>query len=179
MFLSSLRSFQREQQMEGMMGLLKVRVIKGSRMAIRDLQHSDPYVVVRLGKQKVKTRVIKKNLNPIWDEELSLYIPENALSLKLEVFDHDTFSRDDKMGDLVIDLQPLSLAVRKAHDTKSISNNNPQLCTIKPSKDNYLVKDSTIRYSDGNMVQDLCLKLQHVECGELELQLTWVDHTDG
>ncbi|KAH9299178.1 hypothetical protein KI387_030860, partial [Taxus chinensis] len=85
-----------EAQIEG---ILKVRIVKGTNLAVRDLRSSDPYVVVRLGHQKVKTRVIKKDLNPTWDEELSLYIPHSTpLLLKLEVFDKDLLSRDDKMG---------------------------------------------------------------------------------
>lgn len=32
-------------------GMLKVKVIKGSKLAIRDMLTSDPYVVLTLGKQ--------------------------------------------------------------------------------------------------------------------------------
>ena len=32
-------------------GLLKVKVIKGTNLAIRDMMSSDPYVVMTLGKQ--------------------------------------------------------------------------------------------------------------------------------
>lgn len=32
-------------------GLLKVKVIKGTNLAIRDMMSSDPYVVLNLGKQ--------------------------------------------------------------------------------------------------------------------------------
>lgn len=33
------------------MGLLRLRVVRGINLAIRDVKSSDPYVVVRLGKQ--------------------------------------------------------------------------------------------------------------------------------
>lgn len=33
------------------MGILKVKVIKGTNLAIRDMMSSDPYVIVALGKQ--------------------------------------------------------------------------------------------------------------------------------
>ena len=34
-----------------LVGLVKVRVLRGVSLAIRDLRSSDPYVVVRIGKQ--------------------------------------------------------------------------------------------------------------------------------
>ena len=34
-----------------MMGLLRIRVKRGINLAIRDIKSSDPYVIVRLGKQ--------------------------------------------------------------------------------------------------------------------------------
>jgi len=42
------------QQQEGMVefiGMLKVKVIKGTNLAIRDIKSSDPYVVLSLGQQ--------------------------------------------------------------------------------------------------------------------------------
>ncbi|KAH9319597.1 hypothetical protein KI387_021366, partial [Taxus chinensis] len=69
--------------MEDMVGLLKVRVAKGKNLAIRDLKSSDPYVVVSLGNQMVRTRVVRKNLNPVWDEELTLSVPKSTPPLKL------------------------------------------------------------------------------------------------
>jgi len=159
------------------LGLLKVRVVKGSNLAIRDRNSSDPYVVVKLGNQTVKTRVIKRDLNPFWDEELTLSIPNPTPPLKLQVFDKDKLSRDDKMGDAVIDLQPLVMAVsmRNALPLTLTSKSETELHRMVACKGNCLVKDSCIRHVDGKTVQDICLRLQNVECGELELQLKWID----
>ena len=33
---------------------------------------SDPYCVIKLGEQVVKTKVVKKTLNPKWEEQFSL-----------------------------------------------------------------------------------------------------------
>jgi Ca2+-dependent lipid-binding protein len=33
---------------------------------------SDPYCIVKLGAQNVKSKVVKKSVNPKWDEEFSL-----------------------------------------------------------------------------------------------------------
>jgi hypothetical protein len=37
--------------MDGLAGLLKVRVVRGINLAYRDARGSDPYVVLRLGKK--------------------------------------------------------------------------------------------------------------------------------
>jgi hypothetical protein len=37
--------------LDHLLGLVKVRVVRGVNLAIRDLCSSDPYVVVRMGKQ--------------------------------------------------------------------------------------------------------------------------------
>lgn len=42
---------EREGRMEKLNGLLRVRVIRGVDLAVRDMISSDPYVIVRMGKQ--------------------------------------------------------------------------------------------------------------------------------
>lgn len=44
--------------MESLLGLLRIRVKRGVNLAVRDLNSSDPYVVVKMGKQVT-------NLKPI------------------------------------------------------------------------------------------------------------------
>lgn len=48
--------------------------------------------------QKLKSRVIKQNTNPEWDDDLTLSITDPGLPVKVLVYDKDTFSLDDKMG---------------------------------------------------------------------------------
>jgi len=74
---------------------------------------SDPYVIVRLGRDVWKSPVVLKSLNPIWaapagtrnsqiskgelsTAHLSLY--DDRQHLDFNVFDQDTFSSDDCMG---------------------------------------------------------------------------------
>jgi stromal membrane-associated protein len=64
-------------------GILNVKVIGGTNLAIRDMSSSDPYVVLTLGHQKAQTSVIKGNLNPVWNEELKLSVPRQYGPLKL------------------------------------------------------------------------------------------------
>ncbi|KAG0499138.1 hypothetical protein HPP92_003450 [Vanilla planifolia] len=80
-------------------GILKVKILKGKNLAVRDMLSSDPYVVLTLGQQKAQTSVIKSNLNPVWNEELKLSVPQHYGPLKLQVFDHDVLSAGDIMGE--------------------------------------------------------------------------------
>ncbi|KAK3218445.1 hypothetical protein Dsin_012415 [Dipteronia sinensis] len=100
--------------MENLMGLLRLHVLKGVNLAIRDVRSSDPYVVVRMGKQKLKTRVVKQNVNPEWNEDLTLSVADPSLPIILSVYDRDTFSLDDKMGDAEFHINPVSRSFKDA-----------------------------------------------------------------
>ncbi|XP_075646164.1 putative ADP-ribosylation factor GTPase-activating protein AGD11 isoform X1 [Castanea sativa] len=156
-------------------GLIKVNVVKGTNLAIRDMMTSDPYVILSLGHQSVKTRVIKSNLNPVWNESLMLSIPEQIPPLKVLVYDKDTFTTDDFMGEAEIDIQPL-VAAAIAYE-KSTINESMQLGKWVASKDNTLVKDGVINLVDGKVKQEINLRLQNVERGVLDIELECVPLT--
>lgn len=153
-------------------GLIKVNVVRGTNLAIRDMVSSDPYVILSLGSQSVKTRVIKNNLNPVWNEQLMLSIPENIPPLKVHVFDKDTFTTDDFMGEAEIDIQPLVSAARACES--SSNNETMQLGTWKASQENTLVADGVISLVEGTVKQVIALKLLNVERGVLEVELECV-----
>ncbi|GJM91058.1 hypothetical protein PR202_ga07394 [Eleusine coracana subsp. coracana] len=154
-----------------LIGLVKVRVVRGVNLAVRDLCSSDPYVIVRMGKQKLKTRVIKKSTNPEWNEELTLSIEDAAVPIRLEVYDKDTFI-DDSMGHAELDIRPLVEIVKmKLQDVAD----NTVVKKLVPNRQNCLAEESTISISQGKVKQDIVVRLKNVECGEIELQLQWVD----
>ncbi|TXG48120.1 hypothetical protein EZV62_027414 [Acer yangbiense] len=153
-------------------GLLKVKVIKGTNLAIRDMMSSDPYVILSIGQQTVQTTIIKSNLNPVWNEELMLSVPQDFGPVKLKVFDHDTFSADDIMGEAEIDIQPLITSAMAFGDPEMFGN--MQIGKWLKSDDNALIDDSIINIVDGKVKQGVALKLQNVESGELELLLEWI-----
>ncbi|XP_059069809.1 ADP-ribosylation factor GTPase-activating protein AGD12 isoform X2 [Cryptomeria japonica] len=153
-------------------GLLKVKVVKGTNLAVRDVMTSDPYVVLTLGQQTMKTRVVKSNLNPVWNEEIMLSVPQSLSSLKLQVFDQDFLSADDIMGEAEVDIQPL-LSAASVFESAGIFE-NMQIGKWLATNDNALIRDSIINVIDGKIKQDVSLKLQNVESGELELELEWV-----
>ncbi|XP_024021117.1 probable ADP-ribosylation factor GTPase-activating protein AGD11 isoform X2 [Morus notabilis] len=152
-----------------------VNVVKGTNLAIRDVMTSDPYVILALGHQSVKTRVIKNNLNPVWNESLMLSIPEHIPPLKVLVYDKDKFKNDDFMGEAEIDIQPL-VAAAKAYE-KSAINEPMQLGKWIANEDSTLVKDGVIYLIDGKVRQEISLRLQNVERGVLEIELECVPLT--
>ncbi|CAK9179142.1 unnamed protein product [Ilex paraguariensis] len=158
--------------MENLLGLLRIHVHRGVNLAIRDVSSSDPYVIIRMGKQKLKTSVIKKNVNPEWNEDLTLSIADSNLPIKLAVYDKDTFTMDDKMGDAEFDIKPFVEAVKmRLHDLP----NETIITKIRPSRENCLAEESNIIWTNGKVVQNMVLRLQNVERGEVELQLQWID----
>ncbi|MBA0624292.1 hypothetical protein Godav_009676 [Gossypium davidsonii] len=156
-------------------GLIKVNVVKGTNLAVRDMLSSDPYVILALGHQSVRTRVIKNNLNPVWNESLMLSIPENIPPLRVIVYDKDTFTTDDFMGDAEIDIQPL-VAAAKAYE-KSEIHEPLQLGKCVANRDNNFLKDGIINLADGKVKQEISFRLQNVERGILEIELECVPLT--
>ncbi|XP_008813423.1 probable ADP-ribosylation factor GTPase-activating protein AGD11 isoform X2 [Phoenix dactylifera] len=169
---SEQKAIKKTMGMVEFLGLIKVNIIRGTNLAVRDVMTSDPYVILNMGHQTMKTRVIKSNLNPVWNERLMLSIPDPIPPLKLQVYDKDTFSTDDRMGEAEIDIQPL-VSAAKAYESSTISE-PMQLGKWLASDDNTLVKDSIISLDNGKVKQEITLRLQNVERGELEIELECV-----
>ncbi|KAI6803205.1 hypothetical protein KC360_g658 [Hortaea werneckii] len=60
----------------------------------------DPFVVTSLGKKTYRTKVVKHDLNPVYDEKLVFQVQRNELSYSLSfaVVDRDKFSGNDFVG---------------------------------------------------------------------------------
>ncbi|TVU19679.1 hypothetical protein EJB05_35843 [Eragrostis curvula] len=150
--------------MDGLVGLLKVRVVRGINLAYRDARGSDPYVVLRLGKKKLKTSVKKRSVNPIGHEELTLSVTNPSEPIKLG-------RPDGIMGDADIDVAPL-LEVLHMHPEDL--RNGAIITTVCPSTKNCLADESHVCWRNGRFVQDMILRLKNGESGEIQLQLQWV-----
>ncbi|KAF5764647.1 putative Arf GTPase activating protein [Helianthus annuus] len=155
-------------------GLIKVKVVRGINLVIRDVRSSDPYVMLSLGNQSVKTRVIKSNLNPVWNEKLMLSIPEDVPPLKVNVFDKDKFTEDDPMGEAEIDIKLLVSAAR-AFENGNANELSKQLEKMTDGKDKYSL--GMIKVAEGKTKQDITLQLQNVESGEIQIEIECVPLT--
>ena len=63
---------------------------------------------MRLGNQRHKSRVISRDLNPIWNESFSFTVNSLDEALIFKVYDHDWGTLDDFMGRAMIDLESLA-----------------------------------------------------------------------
>ncbi|XP_038691205.1 protein C2-DOMAIN ABA-RELATED 11-like [Tripterygium wilfordii] len=155
-------------------GVLKVVVAQGKDLVIRDFRSSDPYVVMKLGDQTAKTKVINSCLNPVWNEELTLSLKEPVGVLSLEVFDKDRFKADDKMGHAHLSLQPVLSAARLGQILR-VSSGETTLRKVVPDTENCLARESTISCVNGEVVQNVWLRLCSVESGEIELKIKLIN----
>ncbi|KAK6242328.1 C2 domain - like 10 [Theobroma cacao] len=160
--------------MEDTLGLLRVRVRRGINLAIRDTVSSDPYVVLIMGGEKLKTRVVKNNCNPEWNDELTLSINDPNVPIILTVYDKDTFTVDDQMGNAEIDIKPYIAALKMGKGLQNLPN-GCALKRIQPGRTNCLADESSIVWNDGKITQDMHLRLKNVECGEVLIQLEWIE----
>lgn len=88
---------------------LDIILKKGNNLAIRDRTGtSDPYVKFKLGGKEVfRSKTIHKNLNPVWDERVSLLVETLKEPLYVKVFDYDFGLQDDFMGSAYLHLESL------------------------------------------------------------------------
>lgn len=122
--------------------------------------------------QKLKTRVVKRSVNPEWNEQLTLSIAEPNFPILVSVYDKDTFSFDDKMGDAEFEIGPFVKALKTGFQGLE---DGAIISKVQPNKQNCLAEESCIIWSKGQLVQNMALRLRNVECGEVELQLQWID----
>ncbi|XP_055742857.1 multiple C2 and transmembrane domain-containing protein 1-like isoform X3 [Salvelinus fontinalis] len=92
-------------------GMYQLDIIlkKGHNLAIRDRGGtSDPYVKFKIGGKEVfRSKTINKNLNPVWDEKVSLLVDSLREPLYVKVFDYDFGLQDDFMGSAYLYLESL------------------------------------------------------------------------
>uniref|UniRef100_A0A2K6GZM8 Multiple C2 and transmembrane domain-containing protein 2 n=1 Tax=Propithecus coquereli TaxID=379532 RepID=A0A2K6GZM8_PROCO len=99
--------------------LLTIHLKEGRNLVVRDrCGTSDPYVKFKLnGKTLYKSKVIYKNLNPVWDELVVLPIQSLDHKLHVKVYDRD-LTTSDFMGSAFVTLSDLELNRTTEHILK-------------------------------------------------------------
>mmetsp|Transcript_22265 Transcript_22265/g.87719 ORF Transcript_22265/g.87719 Transcript_22265/m.87719 type:complete len:801 (-) Transcript_22265:1181-3583(-) len=92
---------------------LTVKVLGARNLAAKDSNGlSDPFVTLRVGKAKKKTKVVRKNLNPFFNEEFVIDVDAaKRQPLELELWDWDRIGSNDFLGQATVqwfDLEPKS-----------------------------------------------------------------------
>eukprot|EP01117_Protostelium_nocturnum_P012712 TRINITY_DN4691_c0_g1_i3.p1 TRINITY_DN4691_c0_g1~~TRINITY_DN4691_c0_g1_i3.p1 ORF type:complete len:937 (-),score=335.21 TRINITY_DN4691_c0_g1_i3:142-2952(-) len=69
----------------------------------------NPYFCVTVGQKKKKSRVLKKTLDPLWDEQISISADlEGEKEITIGIFGHEIFSHDAKLGLFRIQAEDIS-----------------------------------------------------------------------
>jgi hypothetical protein len=69
---------------------------------------SDPYAILKYGKQTYKTDVVKNDLNPEWNYSAEFTIPEgNEKNIIIDVYDADKFGKDKSLGSLKVNINDI------------------------------------------------------------------------
>ncbi|KAI5624321.1 C2 domain-containing protein 5 isoform X9, partial [Silurus asotus] len=96
-----------------MPGKLKAKIMAGRHLPVMDRASdlTDAFVEVKFGNTTFKTDVFPKSLNPQWNSEwFKFEVDDEDLQdepLQITVLDHDTYSANDAIGKVYIDIDPL------------------------------------------------------------------------
>ncbi|CAN0072263.1 unnamed protein product, partial [Phaeothamnion confervicola] len=69
-----------------------------------DIVSSDPFVVLRLAGAVARTRVKENTRSPTWEETFTFTMLSRDCDLVAQIWDHDSFSSDDPLGEVVVPL---------------------------------------------------------------------------
>ncbi|XP_066446859.1 C2 domain-containing protein 5 isoform X5 [Eleutherodactylus coqui] len=96
-----------------MPGKLKVKIVAGRHLPVMDRASdlTDAFAEVKFANTTFKTDVYPKSLNPQWNSEwFKFEVDDEDLQdepLQITVLDHDTYSANDAIGKVYIDIDPL------------------------------------------------------------------------
>uniref|UniRef100_A0A1A8LUL2 Synaptotagmin IV n=2 Tax=Nothobranchius TaxID=28779 RepID=A0A1A8LUL2_9TELE len=129
---------------------------------------SDPYIKLTLlpeKKHRVKTRVLRKTLDPAFDETFSFYgIPlarVSELALHFMVLSFDRFSRDEVIGETLVPLSGIDLSEGRVLMSREIIKRN-----IKKSSGQGELLLSLCYQSTTNTLTVVVLKARHLPKAE-------------
>ncbi|XP_053721165.1 myoferlin-like isoform X2 [Synchiropus splendidus] len=122
--------------------LVRIYVVRALDLQPKDNNGKcDPYIKISLGKKTVEDRdnYIPNTISPVFGRlfEMSCYLPQDK-DLKISVYDYDLLSRDEKVGETVVDLENRFLSRYNSYcghpQTYCVSGINQWRDQLKPSE---------------------------------------------
>jgi len=144
-----------EKPFEGEALQVSVTLLRGTGLKAADKNGlSDPYVTLKLGKEKFKSEVVNKTINPVWEAAEFVFLGDpdvlKASPLALEVYDRDeaVFDRDDKLGHAQIDITKFKVGAPPAE--VEVDLNTMGTLVLKVQVDTKLVGALALKSKLGN-----------------------------
>ncbi|GAA5828103.1 hypothetical protein JCM11251_002590 [Rhodosporidiobolus azoricus] len=105
------------------LGVLLITIHHAEDLSAQDDNgYSDPYVVLaysKFGKPLYSTRIIQKDLNPVWEQTAFLLVSADEVkageNLSIQLWDSDAISADDLVGRINVPLTDLMLKPNEVH----------------------------------------------------------------
>ncbi|KAG2466532.1 MCTP1 protein, partial [Polypterus senegalus] len=144
---------------------------KGRSSVLREGGTSDPYVKFKIaGKEVFRSRIIHKNLNPVWDEKVSLLIENLKEPLYVKVYDYDFGLQDDFMGSAYLRLESLEQKSEGRQRESEIGKRSPSVSVLVSGSPNLGLGE--LNRGQGSEIHQIsCVgedQLQH-QCQSLRL----------
>ncbi|KAH8801721.1 phosphatidylserine decarboxylase-like protein [Xylogone sp. PMI_703] len=97
--------------------LTKVTDLPPERNMTRTSFDMDPFIVASLGKKTYRTRVIRHNLNPVFNEKMIFHVLRNeqSYSMSFTVIDRDKLSGNDFVASTVLPVQEITNTAPEAN----------------------------------------------------------------
>jgi len=114
-------------------GQLVIEIEKATNLKIADtFGLSDPFVQVYLDATKIaQTKVIKANLNPIWNQSFVVDVNDSYKTIHLDVLDYDLLTKNDFLGRITLEASLLKNGKRLAKVEKLLSKKGDNSHGIK------------------------------------------------
>jgi len=123
-----------------LVAVLEARNLKNNEFGVGKSKAPDCYVQLMLAdnQKPVKTKTIKNNYNPSWNEEFRFSVPLQSVSnydLTLRVMDDDMITKDDPLGEVVIPLWQIdfSTGVEEMKQLQAVTKKTPSKSQKKRS----------------------------------------------
>ncbi|XP_041829318.1 myoferlin-like isoform X2 [Melanotaenia boesemani] len=122
--------------------LVRIYVVRGIDLQPKDNNgRCDPYIKISVGRNTIEDRdnYLPNTLNPVFGRmfEMTCFLPQDK-DLKIAVYDYDMLTRDEKVGETVIDLENRFLSRYNSYcglpQTYCISGINQWRDQLKPSQ---------------------------------------------